>query len=115
MILFIGHIIYDIMVIWKKGGTLVNLMEKTYKFDIATCLKQLNREYHQSYTLEDLAKKMNATCEALSQLSTDSKFSIVYTTAEEIFNFYPEMTSDRNFSFREVLMRMCDSDYFYIP
>ena len=93
----------------------MDLMKQSYKFDIATCLKQLNREYHQNYTLEDLAKKVDVTYEALSQLSTDSKFSIVYTTAEELFNFYPEITSDGDFSFREVLMRMCDSDYFYIP
>ena len=93
----------------------MNLMEETYKFDIASCLKQLNHDYHHSYTMTDLAKNVGVSRETLSRLSTDSKFSIVYTTAQEIFNFYPDMTSDGFFSFREVLMRMCDSDYFYIP
>lgn len=93
----------------------MDLMKQSYKFDIAACLNQLNRKYHKNYTLEDLAEKIGVTAETLNQLSTDSKFNILYTTALEIFDLYPNITSDGDFSFREVLMQMCDSDYFYIP
>lgn len=93
----------------------MDLMKQSYKFDIAACLNQLNREYHQNYTLEDLSKKIGVTAETLNQLSTEGKFCILYTTALEIFDLYPSITSDGNFSFQEILMHMCASDYFYIP
>lgn len=93
----------------------MNLMQESYKFDISSCLKRLNRDYHHNYTMADLAEKVGVSRETLSRLTTDSKFSIIYTTAQEIFNFYPDMTSDGHFSFREVMMYMCDSDYFFIP
>ena len=35
----------------------MDLMKQSYKFDIAACLNQLNYEYHQNYTLEDLSEK----------------------------------------------------------
>lgn len=35
----------------------MDLMKQSYKFDIAACLNQLNYEYHQNYTLEDLTEK----------------------------------------------------------
>lgn len=93
----------------------MNLMQHTYKFDISSCLKQLNRDYHRNYTMADLAEKVGVSRETMSRLTTDSKFSIIYTTAQEIFNFYPDMTEDGYFSFREVMMYMCDSDNFFIP
>lgn len=91
----------------------MNLMNERHKFDISVCLKQLNREYHRNYTMADLAKKIGVTRETLSRLTTDSKFSVVYDTAQAIFEFYPEMTSDGFFSFREVLLFMTD-DYFIV-
>ena len=93
---------------------IISLMNERHKFDISACLKHFNRKYHRNYTVAELAKNVGVSRETLTRLTTDSKFSLVYDAAQEIFNFYPEMTSDGFFSFRDVLLYMCDDDCFMI-
>ena len=92
---------------------IISLMNERHKFDISACLKQSNRKYHRNYTVADLAENVGVSRETLTRLTTDSKFSVVYDTAQEIFNLYPEML-DGYFSFREVLLCMCSEDDFFI-
>ena len=61
-ILFISHVIYDIMILYNKGGNAMDLMKQSYKFDITTCLKQLNHHPHQNI------------CHSVSSLLTHTTF-----------------------------------------
>lgn len=63
------------------------------KFNISGCLKDLNKRYHRNYTLQDVASTVGVSRETLSRMSTSSSFSLVYSVAECLYQFYPDYNS----------------------
>lgn len=60
------------------------------KLEVSKCLKRFNKEYHRNYTLADVAEKVGISREAMSRVTTDSSFALIYDIASCIYEFYPE-------------------------
>ena len=94
-ILFIRHVTYDIMAIYNKRGKWHGSHETILQIWYCSLPEPVKLWISSKlYSGRSLREKIGVTAETLGQLSTDSKFSILYTTALEIFDLYPSITSD---------------------
>lgn len=93
---------------------MMDLLNEKYSFSVARALKKLNKEYKKDYTVADVAEKCGLSKGILSRLTTDSKFSVLYTVTKEIYNLYLEYQNKtgKDYVIEDILLMMNDDDMF---
>lgn len=58
------------------------------KLNVSKAIKDLNKQYHRNYTMQDLANEIGVSREALSRLTSYSAFNLIYAVASCLYEFY---------------------------
>lgn len=82
------------------------------KFNVSRALKNLNKQFHRNYTLQDVAERICVSRESLSRLSSKSSFSTIYAIASCLYELYPDYSECWNFS--EFVMLLSDDNAFLL-
>lgn len=81
------------------------------KLNVSKALKDLNKQYHRNYTVQDVANEIGVSRETLSRLTTSSAFNIIYAVATCLYEFYPERTENWNLSTYIELLAWDDNSF----
>lgn len=82
------------------------------KFNVSRALKNLNKQFHRNYTLQDVADRIGVSRESLSRLSSKSSFSTIYAIASCLYELYPDYSECWNFS--EFVMLLSNDNAFLL-
>lgn len=83
------------------------------KLNVSKALKDLNKQYHRNYTLQDVANEIGVSRETLSRLTSFSAFNIIYAVASCLYQYFPEY-NDTYWNFEVYVMLLSLDDYSFI-
>lgn len=82
------------------------------KLNVSKALKDLNKQYHRNFTLQDVANEICVSRETLSRLTTFSAFNILYGVASCLYQYYPEYNNGYwNFDIYVMLLSVDDCTF----
>lgn len=77
-------------------------------FNVSGAIHVLNKVYHKSYKLVDLAYAIGVSTDTICRLSEGSQFCIVYNIAYQLYLWYPDLYPGWSFEFYLKTFCICD-------